>query len=1103
MGQLGGCARRSVGQAPLVVRTPVTTTTVVNTAKSVAGQDAERRNASRPSTPGSCAAKRCEGKEICIESEHGASCEQLRPICPPPLPLAPGQKCGPPCTDDSECDKGEKCCETGCGHKACSETVIPPTCASTLCIRGSICKNTITGSRCVPVNPGWCPVPKGLGLCVLQCRDDEDCPKTQKCCYNGCGFTCTEPLCPKERCTKGSVCISTQEGPKCHDDSGATCPSGSPLPSVFCGRGPNHQPCPEGYFCNISPVDRFAVCCPNGEPQCFPACRVGETCVNNSRIVCKKEPCPSGPLCVDSCVLPKDPGQCLAVIQRYYYNQTEERCLPFTYGGCGGNANNFQFRHECQRTCFRHVCHLPVDPGPCKGAFVHYYYDPKVGKCRRFIYGGCEGNANSFLLPSDCASACAEDKPGRCPTRDGPGVCDAVIRWCADDRDCPGREKCCGTPCQGSVCLKPVRPESCSDVTCRPATSCIETETGLACVPIRPGECPKFKCPVPDPDNRQCEDVCEQDSDCGGDLKCCLSCSGCKECFRPFIPDFCADVSCSKWEKCVLQDVVCMSTPCFPVPVCVPEDEKGGQCPTPGPDSERLCSKYCTSDQSCKGEDKCCSTSCGGDICTPPVPPNTCDAVRCPKGSSCRMVFDSKTVSPQCLEDPPETERDDECAVGLPLLFFTGGDIRVANCHKGPITVVCPAGYHCTNSSNQDFLFCCRNKVQHCFPPCKPGERCDTNPINCLVPPCPPTPRCVRQDVCLEPKVIGPCEGSFPRFYYDSKDNRCLPFNYGGCQGNGNNFEKLEECVETCLKEKPGRCPLPEGPGVCAEMCQFDRHCPGKEKCCRNKCGGTTCQEPATATTCPAKPCPPGTTCRKIDGERTCVPFKPGTCPVTICRHVPCDGEECQQDDDCDGQRKCCGGCTGCNKCQTPLFPSCDTVKCSAGHVCVLMPVPCATEPCVPQPACVPIKAPCIPKCKSGEKCALQVVQCVRAPCPPLHVCIPTDPCQQPKNPGLCKARIPKYYYDSTAKKCLLFYYGGCHGNDNRFKTKNACKQACSHVICNLPKAPGNCSASIKMFYYNSKKGKCEKFIFTGCQGNANRFPDKRKCKKVCAKKAG
>lgn len=45
----------------------------------------------------------------------------------------------------------------------------------------------------------------------------------------------------------------------------ATCDIGKPLPNVFCGRGPNRQDCPSGYFCKIDPVDRFAICCKTSE----------------------------------------------------------------------------------------------------------------------------------------------------------------------------------------------------------------------------------------------------------------------------------------------------------------------------------------------------------------------------------------------------------------------------------------------------------------------------------------------------------------------------------------------------------------------------------------------------------------------------------------------------------------------------------------------------------------------------------------------------------------------------------------------------------------------------------------------------------------------
>lgn len=52
--------------------------------------------------------------------------------------------------------------------------------------------------------------------------------------------------------------------------------------------------------------------------------------------------------------------------------------------------------------------------------------------------------------------------------------------------------------------------------------------------------------------------------------------------------------------------------------------------------------------------------------------------------------------------------------------------------------------------------------------------------------------------VCSLPADAGSCVGSFPRFYYDSTSGRCQPFEYGGCRGNQNRFDSLEECGRTC-----------------------------------------------------------------------------------------------------------------------------------------------------------------------------------------------------------------------------------------------------------------------------------------------------------------
>lgn len=57
-------------------------------------------------------------------------------------------------------------------------------------------------------------------------------------------------------------------------------------------------------------------------------------------------------------------------------------------------------------------------------------------------------------------------------------------------------------------------------------------------------------------------------------------------------------------------------------------------------------------------------------------------------------------------------------------------------------------------------------------------------------------------DVCTLEKDGGRCYGDFPRFYYDKNSKTCKEFTYGGCEGNGNNFEKLNDCVNTCARKK-------------------------------------------------------------------------------------------------------------------------------------------------------------------------------------------------------------------------------------------------------------------------------------------------------------
>ncbi|CAK6984748.1 papilin-like, partial [Scomber scombrus] len=54
---------------------------------------------------------------------------------------------------------------------------------------------------------------------------------------------------------------------------------------------------------------------------------------------------------------------------------------------------------------------------------------------------------------------------------------------------------------------------------------------------------------------------------------------------------------------------------------------------------------------------------------------------------------------------------------------------------------------------------------------------------------------------CFAPRDSGPCRAAFPAFYYNTDTASCLPFLYGGCQGNGNRFATADECMARCSGE--------------------------------------------------------------------------------------------------------------------------------------------------------------------------------------------------------------------------------------------------------------------------------------------------------------
>jgi len=64
-----------------------------------------------------------------------------------------------------------------------------------------------------------------------------------------------------------------------------------------------------------------------------------------------------------------------------------------------------------------------------------------------------------------------------------------------------------------------------------------------------------------------------------------------------------------------------------------------------------------------------------------------------------------------------------------------------------------------------------------------------------------------------------------------------------------------------------------------------------------------------------------------------------------------------------------------------------------------------------------------------------------------------------------------------------------------------AAEQASRPTFCSLPAKGGMCRASLPRWFFNEKTGECERFVYGGCGGNRNNFASKDECTEACRRK--
>jgi len=82
----------------------------------------------------------------------------------------------------------------------------------------------------------------------------------------------------------------------------------------------------------------------------------------------------------DVCSLPKVVGPCRAAFPRWFFNKASGKCEKFIYGGCQGNANNFEGKEKCQAMCVPHKLRFHKVPTTCQQEVFEATQKPSVGR---------------------------------------------------------------------------------------------------------------------------------------------------------------------------------------------------------------------------------------------------------------------------------------------------------------------------------------------------------------------------------------------------------------------------------------------------------------------------------------------------------------------------------------------------------------------------------------------------------------------------------------------------------------------------------------------------------------------------------------------------
>jgi len=136
------------------------------------------------------------------------------------------------------------------------------------------------------------------------------------------------------------------------------------------------------------------------------------------------------------CTLPLVAGPCDALIYRYGFDPAQDQCVSFVYGGCGGNANNFETLEACQSTC------------PSRAPLGCPATEPVLGEacmpdgitCTYSAYTGCLCTDASGLFCDQVDPSCTNALKREDPSGGAAGACNGSD--CVEDILVPSNPTC-------------------------------------------------------------------------------------------------------------------------------------------------------------------------------------------------------------------------------------------------------------------------------------------------------------------------------------------------------------------------------------------------------------------------------------------------------------------------------------------------------------------------------------------------------------------------------------------------------------------------------------------------------------------------------------